>query len=47
MYWKLATEQKLSQWLVTFTKGGGRQPFVGFDFEGNTRETYDEWFGRK
>jgi uncharacterized protein YpmB len=46
MYWKLALEQKQSKWLVTFTKGEGRKEFAGVDFEGNTRATYDERFGR-
>jgi hypothetical protein len=46
MYWKLAQEEKQSKWLVTFVKGKGRQEFLGVDFDGNTRASYDERFGR-
>ena len=46
MYWTLATEGKQSKWLVTFVKGQGRKAFVGVDFEGKTRASYDEYFGR-
>jgi hypothetical protein len=46
MYWILAHESKQSKWLVTFTKDEGRRPFAGVDFDGNTRESYDEQFGR-
>lgn len=46
MYWKLAHEAKQSKWQVTFTKEGGRKDFVGVDFEGGTRASYDEKFGR-
>ncbi|KAJ9612159.1 hypothetical protein H2200_003756 [Cladophialophora chaetospira] len=46
MYWELANEKKQSKWLVTFTKGQGRKEYIGVDFEGNTRASYDEMFGR-
>jgi hypothetical protein len=46
MYWELAHEAKQSKWLVTFTKQKGRQEFLGVDFDGNTRASYDELFGR-
>jgi len=46
MFWTLAHENKQSKWLVTFTKDGGRQSFAGVDFDGNTRQSYDEQFGR-
>jgi hypothetical protein len=46
MYFALAQEEKQSKWLVTFTKAKGREPFLGVDFEGNTRASYDERFGR-
>ena len=46
MYWNLAVEEKQSKWLVTFTKDEGRREFVGIDFEGNTRATYDTRFKR-
>ncbi|KAJ5409144.1 hypothetical protein N7509_003027 [Penicillium cosmopolitanum] len=46
MFWTLAHEPKQSKWLVTFTKDGGRQAFAGVDFNGNTRHSYDEKFGR-
>lgn len=46
MYWALAHEVKQSKWLVTFVKGEGRRAFEGVDFEGGTRASYDEKFGR-
>ena len=46
MYWELAHEVKQSRWLVTFVKGEGRRAFEGVDFEGGTRASYDEDFGR-
>lgn len=46
MFWTLAHEPKQSKWLVTFTKDGGRQAFAGVDFNGNTRHSYDDQFGR-
>lgn len=46
MYWELAHESKQSKWLVTFTKDEGRRDFVGVDFDGNTRASYDERYGR-
>lgn len=47
LYWELAQEEKQSTWLVTFTKEKGREEFLGVDFEGNTRASYDEHFGRQ
>jgi hypothetical protein len=46
MYWELAQEEKQSKWLVTFTKETGREEFSGVDFDGFTRTSYDEHFGR-
>jgi hypothetical protein len=46
MYWELAQEEKQSKWLVTFTKERGREEFLGVDFDGFTRASYDEHFGR-
>jgi len=46
MYWVLAHEEKQSKWLVTFTKAKGREEFLGVDFDGNTRASYDKFFGR-
>ncbi|KAK4554778.1 hypothetical protein LTR86_008280 [Recurvomyces mirabilis] len=46
MYWTLANEEKQSKWQVTFVKGQGRRNFVGVDFNGETRESYDHKFGR-
>jgi hypothetical protein len=46
MYWELAQEEKQSKWLVTFTKERGREEFLGVDFDGYTRISYDERFGR-
>lgn len=46
LYWTLAHESGQSRWLVTFVKDEGRRDFVGVDFDGNTRQSYDEKFGR-
>ena len=46
MYWNLVHEARQSKWLVTFVKGEGRKDFVGVDFDGGTRESYDREFGR-
>lgn len=46
MYLQLAAEKRQSKWLVTFTKGIGRKEWIGYDFDGNTRASYDEMYGR-
>ena len=46
MYWQLANEPKQSKWLVNFVKNQGRKEFVGVDFDGETRASYDRKFGR-
>ena len=46
MYLQLAHEPTQSKWLVTFVKGEGRKELLGVDFDGETRASYDQKFGR-